>query len=634
MTQFKLFYQMILRPLRQERLRTAVAILSVALGVAAVLAIELAGDAAAGSFRSSMETLLGDAAFEVTAGGGVPPEAVARLARLPYAIKVHPRMEAYAMISESRRAVPLIGVDLVAESAAIPEGGAEENGDSILVGSGLGYKAGDRLQLIINDTSAEYTVLGILPPGAGDIVLMDLAAAARVLGNAGKLDRILIDVPKDSGTNVDAWESILRSALPAGLTVAREGTQTDENRRMLAAFRWNLRVLSYVALAVGAFLIFNTISVSVVRRRFEIGILRALGVTRVVILAGFLGEAAALGLAGAVAGVGLGKIDGAGAVQDGRCNRGIVLRQQPPGAISLSWMDAWIAIAIGVGVSVISAFSPAWEASQVSPVEAMARGRREYQARVHSGRDLIFSSVLAVGAWLASQPGPCGGQTHIRLSLGITIDRRIRASNSSFCLRIVDGDCLADAGDIRCRSIARYPQPGGILAPFFGAGGRSVHRHRVLVAIGIMVGSFRQTVLLWMAIVTGGSICEPGRAPGGGPPSHHVRRYSMGARQLPRSQRWTRCATTKLAIREYLPRWEAWRPARGRYGIRPFLSGASPRSVWPQLVGPDAVIVSEPFANKHHVHAGDTLGFPLGDRRFFPRARCVLRLFERTRLHL
>ncbi len=61
----------------------------------------------------------------------------------------------------------------------------------------------------------------------------------------------------------------------------REGSQTDENRRMLSAFRWNLRILSYVALVVGAFLIFNTISVSVVRRRPEIGIVRALGASRV-----------------------------------------------------------------------------------------------------------------------------------------------------------------------------------------------------------------------------------------------------------------------------------------------------------------------------------------------------------------
>src|SRR5438067_1229709 len=101
MTQFTLFYRLILRPLRQERTRTAIAVLSVALGVAAVLAIELAGDAAAGSFRSSTETLLGNAAFEVTGGGGIPPEVVARLARLPYPIKIHPRMEEYAMISET-----------------------------------------------------------------------------------------------------------------------------------------------------------------------------------------------------------------------------------------------------------------------------------------------------------------------------------------------------------------------------------------------------------------------------------------------------------------------------------------------------------------------------------------------------
>ena len=77
---------------------------------------------------------------------------------------------------------------------------------------------------------------------------------------------------------------------------------------MLEAFRWNLRVLSYIALVVGAFLIYNTISVSVVRRRTEIGILRALGATRAGVLTAFLGEALCFGVLGGVVGIILGRV--------------------------------------------------------------------------------------------------------------------------------------------------------------------------------------------------------------------------------------------------------------------------------------------------------------------------------------
>src|SRR5258708_20777283 len=118
MTQLTLFYRVILRPLRRERLRTTLTVLAVALGIASVLAIELAGEAAAGSFRSSMETLLGDATLEVTAIGGVTPETVARIATLPYPLKIHPRIEDYAAIARTPRTLPRIGVDPV--SCSIP----------------------------------------------------------------------------------------------------------------------------------------------------------------------------------------------------------------------------------------------------------------------------------------------------------------------------------------------------------------------------------------------------------------------------------------------------------------------------------------------------------------------------------
>ena len=115
MPRLRIFYQLILRPLRREPVRTFLVVLAVALGVAVVLAIELAGDAAAGSFRSSIETLTGDADLEVTAIGGVPDEVVGKLATLPYPITVRPRIEDFAVVEATGQTVPLIGLDLIAE---------------------------------------------------------------------------------------------------------------------------------------------------------------------------------------------------------------------------------------------------------------------------------------------------------------------------------------------------------------------------------------------------------------------------------------------------------------------------------------------------------------------------------------
>ena len=84
---------------------------------------------------------------------------------------------------------------------------------------------------------------------------------------------------------------------------------------MLSAFRWNLRVLSYIALVVGGFLIYNTISISVVRRRNEIGVLRALGATRNIILIGFLAEALFFAITGTAIGLFLGRFMAIAAVK-------------------------------------------------------------------------------------------------------------------------------------------------------------------------------------------------------------------------------------------------------------------------------------------------------------------------------
>ncbi|MGG7379619.1 FtsX-like permease family protein, partial [Escherichia coli] len=87
----------------------------------------------------------------------------------------------------------------------------------------------------------------------------------------------------------------IASRLPPGLTAERPARRGQQVERMLAAFHLNLSALSWIALVVGLFLVYNTVTISFIARREEIGTLRAIGTTRKQVLWLFLGEAAALG---------------------------------------------------------------------------------------------------------------------------------------------------------------------------------------------------------------------------------------------------------------------------------------------------------------------------------------------------
>ena len=94
-----LFLRLILRPLSGEKLRTALMVLAVTLGVAVVVAIDLASEAATGSFRASMESLTGDSELEITATGGVDEKLYARLATMPVPLRWTPRLEGFAEVA-------------------------------------------------------------------------------------------------------------------------------------------------------------------------------------------------------------------------------------------------------------------------------------------------------------------------------------------------------------------------------------------------------------------------------------------------------------------------------------------------------------------------------------------------------
>ncbi|HYA94722.1 MAG TPA: ABC transporter permease, partial [Terriglobales bacterium] len=265
---FRFCRAFLFRPMAQEPVRATLTALAVALGVAVVLAIELAGRAAAGSFHASLESLVGNEDLEITALGGVAEDDYARLATLPYPLHVTARMEDFAVVRPGGEVVPLIGLDLIGmafeQGTWRPADDADAAGgrrklpdlnNSVWVGSGLGRRAGDTLRLQINDAEADYRVAGVLPdpPDAAQFrrtVVMDIGLEQRVLRRVGRIDRVLVRLP--AGSDAAKYEAFLAAQLH-GMQVSRSGTRTDESRKMLAAFRWNLRLLSYIALIVGSF---------------------------------------------------------------------------------------------------------------------------------------------------------------------------------------------------------------------------------------------------------------------------------------------------------------------------------------------------------------------------------------------
>jgi len=628
-----LFYRLLVRPLFREPVRTALTVFAIALGVAVVLAIELAGSAATGSFRSSMETLAGDNDLEVVATGGVPDAAVDTLARLPFALHVSPRIEDYAVLPETKQTLPLIGLDLIAEgraftgansSASVLAGTMEdpqdalrdlERLDSVWVGSSLGHKTGDPIPLLINDQIKTYSVRGVYPDANGNesAVVMDIAAAQRALTRFGRVDRILIKVPDSASLGI--WQQRIRAALPPGLELRRQGTRTNEDRRMLAAFRWNLRLLSYISLVVGAFLIYNTISVSVVRRRAEIGIVRALGASRNVVQAAFIGEAATLGVIGALLGLPLGRIMASGVVKLMAVTVDALYVSSRPGPIELGATSVLLALTIGVGVAVASAYAPAREASQVSPVEAMARGRREYDVRVHKFRDLAVAGALAIAAAAAARAPAIAGKPLFgylsalllivasALAIPAFVDGASLAT-SSFLKRTLGVEALLASRSL-CASLRRTSVLVGALSTAIA----------MMTSVGIMVGSFRQTVVLWMGDQLPADLYL---RPAGNPAADRHPTISLdlanAIAKLPGVAAVDRLRSYEITY-DGMPATLASADLQilRSYKHSDFFSGRPTDRVLADIHSANAVVVSEPFTYKHHVKTGDTLKLSLGN---------------------
>jgi len=617
MQPLQLFRTLILRPLRRDLLRSSLTILAVALGVGVVIAIDLAGDAATGSFRSSLETLVGKTDLEIVANGGVDERWIGKLAGLPVNARFAPVIETQGVI-QGAGAVMVYGVDFIAQPRTGAGGKPLDLDTAAILSSALAnrivIREGASLSLALSDTARTFHVAGTADAKDAEFVLLDIAAAQQALGQFGKLDRIEVVVsPREDFTRV---EREIRRVLPPSYRIEKPGTRSDENQRMLRAFRWNLRVLSYISLVVGAFLIYNTISVSVVRRRTEIGVLRALGASRRRVFWLFLGEALLFGIAGSLAGIALGRVMAEGAVGLIADTVNSLYVSSRPAAIAIGMPAVVTAMIAGTAVAFLSALAPAREAMEVTPVEAMSRGVHEHHARTHVRRNLVWAILIGLISWPVSKVGPVNGNPI--------------AGYLATLLAIAAMALAAPAVITGMSAVTRHAAqllfgPEGLLAVRGLAA--SLARTSIIVAalstaiammasVGIMVGSFRETVIVWLDTQLRADLYvrPAGRTGAGEHPALPAEAPALAA-----SVPGVEAADVFRAMEiEY----QGQRASLGagdsvivqRYGRLRFLPGEDRDAILRSLPGQDRVIVSEPFANKHGVHTGSVLELPLGDR--------------------
>jgi len=618
-----------LRELARHPAHVALAIAGVAVGVAVVVAVDLADESARRAFRVSTEATAGRATHQIAAGSAGVDERLLATVRIDAGIAAAaPVIEEYAT-SDARpgRVFRLLGIDPLLEApfrpALAPSLTATgdlslfltEPGAALLSREGageLGVALGDEVPLRIGAREVRIRIVGLLEPrdrasreALANLFLVDVATAQELSGRPGMLSRIELVLPE--GPAGQAALDRLRALLPAGVAVTTPASRTETLEQMTRAFRFNLRALSLLALVCGAFLIFNTATFSVVRRRPLFGRLRALGVRRREILAMVLVESLAIGLLGSLAGLALGVLLGRGLV-------GLVLRtiQDLYFALAVGGFDLSPAalargLALGLGTSLLAALAPALEAANSPPRAALSRAALEIGAKRGSRRAAALGLVLlfAGGAlllWASSGlPGAFAGLFALlvgyalllpwALARGLALPARIRA--------------LPFLSRLAARGVAASLSRTGVAVSALALA------VAVSVGIGLMIGSFRAAVVDWLAQTLVGDLYVA-------PPNRLATAANLAldpsfverARTLPGVER-VHALRTRVVEPPDAPPVRVLGidvDERSRDAFR-FRAG-DPARAWRAVAGGRSVLLSEPLASRRALRPGDRIRLP------------------------
>jgi putative ABC transport system permease protein len=379
------------RHLRRHRLRTSLTFLGIALGVAVIFAIAVVNRSLASSFRSTIEQIAGKAVLQVANGESGVRDSLFPIVRDTDGVQnAAAAVEGFLPVTGVRgERLYVYGVDLLTDFAmrdyqftgsefAFNEAlGFIAKPDSIAITESfsrrLNLPLGAAITLTTSRGKQNYTVRALLREQGtakvfgGSFALMDLPVAQRALGKEGKLD--IVDLTVEEGTAIEAVQARLRINLQGAAEVERPKKRGEQIEGLLTSFRVGLFFVSLIALFVGFFLIYNTVSVSVIQRKHEIGTLRCLGMRRSELLRLIIAEALLLAVLASFIGSLLGwLLAQAALVAVGQTVGNLFsLVDLVSGGFTLrEWS---VAFGSGIVVAVLAALHPAWDAIHVSPLE-------------------------------------------------------------------------------------------------------------------------------------------------------------------------------------------------------------------------------------------------------------------------
>ena len=397
------------RNMRSRRGRTLLTLLGIILGVAVVLAIRITNESTLASIRNVFDRATGSASLLVVARNPnqetLSEDALERVADFPGVETAAASLIANSFLAAEADSWELqFSVQGVAEGSVLrvygiqPESEAQVHVYELTAGrlpeedtyeaalpetyaQEKGLTIGDDLVILTPGGTERLRIVGLLAEeGAalnnnGQAVFAPLAAVQEIFQRQGELDEIALRIEERLVSDPEALEE-LRLALNERLDPVGEAVYPASRGQlvgqMLATYQLGLTFFSLIAIFVGAFLIYNTFSMTVVERTREIGMLRAIGMSRVYILRMVLVEALILALIGSGLGILTGLFLARGLIRISNA-----VAATAGGFLALPWQGIVQGLVVGIGVTLLAALVPAIQAASTSPLQALqVRARR------------------------------------------------------------------------------------------------------------------------------------------------------------------------------------------------------------------------------------------------------------------